>query len=82
MILCLVCQHDTPIRRLKLASYKSMELLAIHVNGDEVNFMLVVVDRPGSQTATSVFFAYFADLVERMTVHAAPIVIIGDIAFG
>ena len=56
-----------------------MELLAVHVTGAAVNLMLVVVYRPESQTVTSVFFDDFADLVERMAVHAAPIVIIGDI---
>ena len=76
---CLFYRTRYTVRRLKLPSYKSMELLTVHVTGAAVNFMLVVVYRPGLQTATSVFFDDFADLVERMAAHSAPIVIIGDI---
>ena len=56
-----------------------MKLLAVHVTGAAVNLMLIIVYRPGSHMATSGFFDDFADLVERMAIHAAPIVILGDI---
>ena len=67
---CLFYRTRYTVRRLKLSSYKSMELLAIHVTRATANLMLVVVYRPGSQIATSVSFDDFTDLVERMAVQA------------
>ena len=44
-----------------------------------MNFVLVIVYRPGSKAATSVLFDDFANLVERLTVYTAPVVVVCDI---
>ena len=56
-----------------------MELLAVHIQGASVNFTLVIVYRPGSLAGTSAFMEDFADLIDRVAVQAAPIVIGGDV---
>ena len=44
-----------------------------------MNFILVVVYRPGTKTVTSEFIDDFSDLVERIAVHTASLIIVGDI---
>ena len=76
---CLFYRTRYAVRRLKLSSFESMELLAVQVQGSSVNFVLVVVYRPGSKAATSVFFDDFANLVERLAVYLSPVVLVSDI---
>ena len=49
------------------------------MQGPSTNFTLVVVYRLGSLAATTAFFDDFADLVERVAVHVAPVIIAGDL---
>ena len=56
-----------------------MEQMTNQIQGSSVNFILVIVHRPGSQAATSVIFDDFANLVERLTVYTAPVVVVSDI---
>ena len=51
----------------------------LQIQGSSVSFVLVVVYRPESEVATSVFFDVFANFVERSAVYVAPIVLVGDI---
>ena len=63
---CLFYRTRYTVHRLKLPCYKSMEQLAVQVQGSSVSFVLVVVYRPVSKAATSVFFDEFADFVKRL----------------
>ena len=56
-----------------------MEQMAFQIQGSSVNFMLVIMYRPGSKAATSVFFDDFANLVECLAVYTSPVVVVGDI---
>ena len=61
-----------------LPRYKTFDLQPVHIQGASTNVTLVVFS-PGSLPATTAFFDAFADLVERLTAHAASIFIVGDL---
>ena len=66
------------VRRVQLPSYKSTELLAVHVYEAFVNLLFIIIYRRGSLAVNSMFFDDFADIIERVAVFAASLVIVGD----
>ena len=56
-----------------------MEVMAVYVHGVSVKLLFVVIYRPGSTAVCSPFFDDFADVVERIAVYAASIIIVGDV---
>ena len=76
---CLFFKAYYAVRRVQLPSYKSMKLLAVHVHGVSVNLIFIIIYRPGSLAVNSMFFDDFADIIERVAVFAAPLVIVGDV---
>ena len=59
--------------------YRSVEVLAVNVQGSGANIVLVVVYCPGSASADKLFFDKFADLMERVTALSAVVAVDGDV---
>src|SRR5664279_252111 len=77
--ICLFYASNVGAREIPLPFYDTMEVLAVYVNGGQHNVLVVVVYRPGSAVVTGAFFNEFADILERTSSFASPIVILGDI---
>jgi len=67
-------------REIPLPVYKSgLEVLAVYVRDARRNAVIVVTYRPGSSAPTGEFFDDFADVLERMSTYAWPLILLGDI---
>jgi hypothetical protein len=77
--ICLFYQSKFTVKDIALPSYKTMEVLAVYIQSTMLRLVFVVVYRPGSDTVTSSFLSDFADLLERVTILAVPLLISGDI---
>ena len=63
-----------------MPSFKSFELFAVHIQGGSLNLIVGVIYRPGSSDENSTFFDEFVDLIERVAIYAAPLIIVGDVS--
>jgi hypothetical protein len=59
--------------------YSSAEFLAVSAYNSSAKLLLVVIYRPGSVAANSLFFDEFVAVVDRLAVYAMPVVIVGDV---
>src|SRR5208282_4912738 len=67
------------VRRIELPYYTRLECIAAYIQCQSVNLLAVVIYRPGSRTVDQLSLTQFADIIERLAVFAAPILIIGDV---
>ena len=67
------------VRCIELPEYTRLECIAAYIQGQSVNLLVVVIYRPGSRTVDQLFLTQFADIIERLAVFAAPILIVGDV---
>ena len=65
---CLFYRTRYTVCRFKLPIHRSMELLAVHIQGASVNSTLVIVYRPGSLAVTLAFMEDFTVLIDRVAV--------------
>ena len=69
---CLFYKACYVVRRIKLPSYKSFEMLGVQVHGASINLLIVIYYHPGSSPVNSILFDEFADVIERLAVFSAP----------
>ena len=67
------------VKDIKLPSVATFEVLATHIHGAGKQFVLAAVYQPGSKSVTTQFVSDLADIIERLVVYAAPLVIVGDL---
>ena len=75
---CLFYKSTYTVRRINMPVYSSAEFLAVSAYNSSAKQVLVVIYRPGSVAANSLFFDEFAAVVDRLAVYAIPVVIVGD----
>jgi len=77
---CLFYASFLGAREVTLPTYRSgLEALAVYIHGARRNALFIVLYRPGSSVVTNAFFDDFADVLERTSTFACPLVILGDI---
>ena len=76
---CLFHRSRYVTRPLAMPCYRSVEVLAVNVQGSGANIVIVVVNRPGSEPADKLFFDEFADLMERVAALSVLVAVIGDV---
>ena len=59
--------------------YRSVEVLAVNVQGSGANIVIVVIYRHGSAPADKLFFDKFADLMECVAAVSALVAVVGDV---
>ena len=64
---------------ISLLRHKEAEILAVYIQEAGVNFVVVIIYRPGSRPADSTFFDEFAAVIERVAALLASVVIVGDV---
>ena len=78
--LCLFYASFLGAREISLPVYKSgMEVLAVYVHGARRNALVIVIYRPGSTAPTTEFFDDLADVLERASTYACPLILLGDV---
>ena len=76
---CIFFRLRFTVRRISLPHHQSAEVLAVYVQGEGVNLIVVGIYHPGSLPVDSVFLREFATIVERVATMSAPVVIVGDV---
>ena len=76
---CLFYRRSLHVRSVAIKDYSSFEHVCVYIKGSSLNFLVVVIYRPGSVTATDVFFDDFTDLLVRVSTYSSPLLIVGDI---
>ena len=66
------------IRPLTMPCYRSVEVLAVNIQGSEANIVIVVVYRSRSAPAYMLFFNEFADLMECSAALSVPVEVVSD----
>jgi len=66
------------VRDIALPVYSTTESLAVYVQGGGVALVIVILYRPPASSPV-MFLGEFADIIERIAVYSAPLVVLGDI---
>jgi len=75
---CLMYDVSLHARPLQLPTFSTFEVVATYVHRAGFNAVVVVLYRPGSLHVTNAFFDNFNDLLERLAIYSAPLMIVGD----
>jgi len=75
---CLLYDSSFHARLLQLPKFQTFEVVGAYVHRAGFNVVVIVIYRPGSQTVTQLFFTDFSDLLERLAVYSAQLMILGD----
>ena len=77
---CLFYASHITAREVPLPVYKSgLEVLAVYTRGARRNALVTVLYWPGSKKVNNAFFDDLADVFERTSTFACPVVFVGDI---
>lgn len=76
---CLFYHNSLHAKRISFVDYETFEFVAVYITGSSLTVLMIVVYRPGSKATSSLFFEEFSDLLERSSVYASSLIIIGDL---
>jgi hypothetical protein len=76
--ICVIVRRNVQASVVNLASYKTIELMALRVSTGTSMFLLVIIHRPVLLAASDYFFDEFADVLELMSSYARYITV-GDL---
>ena len=77
--LCLFFKSKLKARDICLPVYDNLEVLGCYIHGATVTLLVVLIYRPGSAAVNNAFFDNFEDVLERTSMHASSLLIMGDI---
>ena len=77
--ICILYKSNFFVREIQLPKLKTTEVLAIHIQSPAMRMTVIVLYHPGSSPVNMDFLEKFSDILERMNVFAAPLIIAGDV---
>ena len=66
-------------RRVTFIDYSTFAFVSAFVTGSALTILVIVAHRPGSAAVWELFFDEFSDLLERTSMYASSLIIVGDL---